>query len=308
MINRKTMKKNPLYIGRFAPSPTGLLHIGSLLTAVASYADAKAHQGLWLLRIEDLDPPREMAGASQHILHTLEHFGFEWDKEVVYQSQRHQLYQTALDQLRTQGLVYPCYCSRKTWQEAATMGIDGPVYNGFCRPNTKQQAPITTQKTPAWRIQVNHHDMVFHDRIVGTYQQNLQRDIGDFVLLRADGFWAYQLAVVVDDAAQGITHIVRGQDLLVSTPRQIYLQQQLQLPQPSYAHLPLLVNQHGQKWSKQTLAPALNLHQREQLLRQVLAYLNLPPAPEVNRPQDLLLWAIQNWHIQQVPKHAIYTE
>ena len=297
--------ENPTYIGRFAPSPTGLLHIGSLLTAVASYLDAKAHHGRWLVRMEDLDPPREMAGAASHILHTLAAFGLEWDGEVVYQSQRHTLYHTAFTQLQQQQLIYPCYCSRKTWQQAAHMGVNGWVYNGNCR-NLASPTPHT--KPPAWRIRVPHHTIAFHDAIIGDYAQNLAHDIGDFVLLRADGFWAYQLAVVVDDAAQGITHIVRGQDLLVSTPRQIYLQQCLHAPTPHYAHLPLLVNQHGQKWSKQTLAPALDLNQRETLLRQVFTYLNLPLAPSVNRPQDLLTWAIPHWNLHKLSPHAICTE
>ena len=269
------------YIGRFAPSPTGLLHIGSLLTALASYADARANRGKWLVRMEDLDPPREMPGAAAHILNTLEAFGFEWDGEVVWQSRRHSLYRDALGRLKEKGLLYPCYCSRKDWQAAAAQGADGFVYNGRCR---RPEDRPHTDKPPAWRIRVNDETIGFDDGIVGHYAQNLTRDIGDFVLLRADGFWAYQLAVVADDDDQGITHIVRGQDLLVSTPRQIYLQRCLGFATPHYAHLPLLVNKHGQKWSKQTLAPALDENHKKQLLRQVLQYLNLPPAPEVSRP------------------------
>ena len=295
-----------MYIGRFAPSPTGLLHIGSLLTAVASYADARAHQGKWLVRIEDLDPPREMPGAAADILRTLEAFGFEWDGEVAYQSRRYDLYQDTLDRLKAAGLVYPCYCSRKDWQAAATQGADGFVYNGRCR--NPQQRPDTQNKMPAWRIQVPDRVIGFSDGIVGQYAQNLAHDIGDFVLLRADGYWAYQLAVVADDADQGITHIVRGQDLLVSTPRQIYLQQCLGVPTPAYAHLPLLTNNQGQKWSKQTLAPALDLNQKEQLLRQVLTYLNLPDAPTVNRPQELLDWAVAHWQMDKIPKSSIITD
>ena len=293
------------YIGRFAPSPTGLLHIGSLLTALASYADARANWGKWLVRMEDLDPPREMPGAAAHILHTLEAFGFEWDGEVVWQSRRHSLYRDALGRLKEKGLLYPCYCSRKDWQAAAAQGADGFVYNGRCR---RPEDRPHTDKPPAWRIRVNDETIGFDDGIVGHYAQNLARDIGDFVLLRADGFWAYQLAVVADDADQGITHIVRGQDLLVSTPRQIYLQRCLGFATPHYAHLPLLVNKHGQKWSKQTLAPALDENHKEQLLRQVLQYLNLPPAPEVSRPQALLSWAIEHWQPHKIPIHDIVTE
>ena len=293
------------YIGRFAPSPTGLLHIGSLLTALASYADARANRGKWLVRMEDLDPPREMPGAAAHILHTLEAFGFEWDGEVVWQSRRHSLYRDALGRLQEEGLLYPCYCSRKDWQAAAAQGADGFVYNGRCR---RPEDRPHTDKPPAWRIRVNDETIGFDDGIVGHYAQNLARDIGDFVLLRADGFWAYQLAVVADDADQGITHIVRGQDLLVSTPRQIYLQRNLGFATPHYAHLPLLVNKHGQKWSKQTLAPALDENHKEQLLRQVLQYLNLPPAPEVSRPQALLSWAIEHWQPHKIPIRDIVTE
>lgn len=292
-----------MYTGRFAPSPTGLLHIGSLLTAVASYADARSNGGKWLVRMEDLDPPREMPGAASHILHTLEAFGFEWDGEVAYQSRRYALYEETLCRLKSAGLVYPCHCSRKDWQAGARRGADGFVYNGRCRHPGQRPAP--QGKQPAWRIHVPDRVIGFSDGIVGGYAQNLARDIGDFVLLRADGYWAYQLAVVADDAEQGITHIVRGQDLLVSTPRQIYLQQCLDVPTPQYAHLPLLTNAQGQKWSKQTLAPALDLNRREQLLRQVFRYLNLPEAPETDRPAELLDWAVAHWDMDKVPKHAI---
>lgn len=295
------------YVGRFAPSPTGLLHIGSLLTAVASYADARAHGGRWLVRMEDLDPPREMPGAADHILNTLEQFGFEWDGEVAYQSRRHTLYRDALDDLVARGLAYPCTCSRKDWHAAAHLGADGFVYDGTCA-RKKQPALSPLADHAAWRIRVPDETVAFHDRIVGAYGQNLAQDIGDFVLLRADGFWAYQLAVVVDDGEQGITHIVRGQDLLVSTPRQIYLQSSLHLPTPHYAHLPLLTNRHGQKWSKQTRAEPLDMHRREALLRQVLHYLGLPDAPAVDKPRDLLAWAAQHWQISRVPPAAVCTE
>lgn len=292
-----------MYTGRFAPSPTGLLHIGSLLTAAASYADARSNGGKWLVRMEDLDPPREMPGAASHILHTLEAFGFEWDGEVAYQSRRYALYEETLYRLQTAGLVYPCHCSRKDWQAGARRGADGFVYNGRCRHPGQRPAP--QGKQPAWRIRVPDRVIGFSDGIVGGYAQNLAGDIGDFVLLRADGYWAYQLAVVADDAEQSVTHIVRGQDLLVSTPRQIYLQQCLGVPTPQYAHLPLLTNAQGQKWSKQTLAPALDLNRREQLLRQVFRYLKLPEAPETDRPAELLDWAVAHWDMGKVPKHAI---
>ena len=292
------------YTGRFAPSPTGLLHIGSLLTALASYADARAHGGRWLLRMEDLDPPREMPGAATEILHTLAAFGFEWDGEVMYQSRRHTTYQAALADLHRRGLVYPCYCSRKDWQAAARPGADGFVYNGHCADLPADAAP-PNGRPPAWRLRVPAQTVGFADRIVGRYTQQLTQDIGDFVLLRADGFWAYQLAVVVDDAEQGITHVVRGQDLLVSTPRQIWLQQCLQVATPVYAHLPLLTNAAGQKWSKQTLAPALDAHHCEALLRRVMGYLKLPPAPSVDKPQHLLDWAVAHWDMRRIPPAAM---
>ncbi|MDF7676558.1 tRNA glutamyl-Q(34) synthetase GluQRS [Neisseriaceae bacterium ESL0693] len=285
------------YVGRFAPSPTGKLHIGSLLTAVASFLDARHHQGRWLVRMEDLDPPREVAGAADAILRTLEHFGLYWDGEVVYQSRRHDLYQAALSRLQQNHQVYPCYCSRKTvLTEARGQGIDGAIYSGHCAQAKPAETP---DKIPAWRIRVPDQMIAFTDAVVSGQQQNLARQVGDFVLRRADGFWAYQLAVVVDDAEQGVNHVVRGQDLLLSTPRQIYLQQQLGYTVPMYAHLPLLTNALGQKWSKQTHAPALNEAQREALLRQVLRYLGLGEAPAVDHVSELLLWATGQW---QMPK------
>ncbi|WP_239373126.1 tRNA glutamyl-Q(34) synthetase GluQRS [Snodgrassella gandavensis] len=297
-----------MYVGRFAPSPTGLLHIGSLLTAVASYLDARSRHGRWLVRMEDLDPPREMPGASTAILATLEAFALHWDGEVVYQSKRHHLYAAALAQLRAHELVYPCYCSRKTVQaEAQGMGVDGVIYSGRCASLGENTRLCINNKTPAWRLRVGAELISFQDAVQGWQQQCLASDVGDFVLLRADGFWAYQLAVVVDDAAQGINHVVRGQDLLVSTPRQIYLQQLLGLPQPNYAHLPLLTNALGQKWSKQTQAPALDLRRREALLRQVLVYLGLSQAPQVDSLADLLSWAVQYWQLGRVLPQAIVT-
>lgn len=293
------------YIGRFAPSPTGHLHIGSLLTAVASFLDAKANNGKWLVRMEDLDKPREVKGAADDILRTLDAFSLHWDGEVVYQSQRHALYRAALDELQRQNLVYPCYCSRKTVQENGRQGIDGIIYDGNCRC---RQPNNPAQKTPAWRIKTNNQPIVFEDKIFGTQQQNLQHDIGDFVLLRADGEWAYQLAVVVDDFHQGVTHIVRGADLLVSTPRQIYLAGCLKYSVPQYAHLPLLTNALGQKWSKQTLAPCLDLSNKETLLKKVLVYLNLPqPIPD-EHCTNLLQWAVKHWKINRICRQFIISE
>lgn len=296
------------YIGRFAPSPTGRLHIGSLLTAVASFLDARAHGGQWLVRMEDLDPPREMPGAADDILYTLDAFALHWDGQVLYQSQRHRHYRAALDALIDCKLAYPCYCSRKAvHSQSPRMGMDGPVYSGHCRTQATN-AGKKTNKTPAWRLKVPAQIWGFNDAIVGHYQQQLAEDVGDFVLLRADGFWAYQLAVVVDDADQGITHVVRGQDLLVSTPRQQYLQHCLSLSTPCYAHLPLLTNAQGQKWSKQTQATALDVAHAETLLRQVLSWLGMPHAPAVDTLNDLLAWAIGRWQLNQVGAAAINTE
>lgn len=293
------------YIGRFAPSPTGLLHIGSLLTAVASYLDAKAHNGLWLVRIEDLDPPRTIRGASDHILRTLAAFGLEWDGTIMYQSQRNKAYQTALDQLIDEKKCYPCFCSRKFWQSRAQLGTDGFIYDDHC---AKQSFNLQTHQLPAWRFCCADEYIYFKDRIIGEYGQNLKKDSGDFVLKRADGLWAYQLAVVIDDAEQHITHVVRGKYLLVSTPRQITLQRALNLSTPQYAHLPLLLNQNGQKWSKQTLAPAIKATDIDGLLRQVFDYLNLPDTHKECDHHDLLKWAIGVWDIKKVPILDIMTE
>ena len=298
------------YIGRFAPSPTGRLHIGSLLTAVATYLDARQHSGTWLVRMEDLDPPREMAGAASDILHTLEAFALYWDGEVMYQHQRHDAYQAALETLQAADEVYPCYCSRKDIAALnPVQGVDGWVYPKICAEplNSPEQAYRThrNDKTPAWRVRVPDAVYGFDDAIVGHYQQNLAQEVGDFVLKRADGWWAYQLAVVVDDAEQGMSHVVRGQDLLVSTPRQLYLQQLLGLPQPHYAHLPLLTNALGQKWSKQTRAPALDVHHRVALLNQVLDILGLPKRPAHDMTcAELLAWAVPLWAIEKVPSQA----
>ena len=210
------------YRGRFAPSPTGPLHFGSLIAAVASYLEAKTCKGQWLLRMEDLDRPREMPGAADVILRTLQAFGFEWDGPVLYQSRRDEAYAAALEKLRQAGFIYGCACTRREIADSAIDGIDGPVYPGTCRGG------LPSGKSPrAWRMVTEDRNIAFDDAIQGRLSQNLQRDIGDFVLKRADGLYAYQLAVVVDDAEQGITHVVRGADLLDSTSRQIYLQQML---------------------------------------------------------------------------------
>lgn len=293
-----------MYIGRFAPSPTGPLHFGSLVAAVASYLEAKRAGGKWLVRMEDLDGPREMPGAADDILRTLQAFGLHWDDSVVYQSQRLAHYAEALDRLQQRGLVYPCACSRKEIADSAMSGIDGLVYPGTCRDGL----PAGRQPR-AWRIRVEDTEIGFRDRIQGLLSQNLARDIGDFVLKRADGFFAYQLAVVVDDGLQGVTDIVRGADLLDSTPRQIYLQQLLGLPPTSYTHVPVAANQRGEKLSKQTLARPLDPHQPQQQLWQALDYLRQNPWPELRQASlgTLWSWALTHWQVPRIPSQRSIT-
>lgn len=290
------------YTGRFAPSPTGPLHFGSLVAAVASYCDAKAHQGKWLLRIEDIDTPRVQAGASDSIINTLAAFGFEWDGEMMFQSQRHQAYIEAFTRLNNQHLIYPCTCTRKEIADSSsTMGIEGVVY-----PKTCLNHPIKANTTPAWRIKTKDKAIHFIDAIQGNIVQNLQSDIGDFVLKRADGIFTYQLAVVVDDAAQGITHVVRGSDLLNSTTRQIFLQQLLGFDTPHYVHLPVVKNEQGEKLSKQTLASALSLTNIQQQLFDAFCFLGLAPPITIKNatPKEMWRWAIAHWCIDAIPKRS----
>lgn len=250
--------KNTSYIGRFAPSPTGPLHLGSLVAAMASYLDAKVHGGQWLVRVEDVDRDRNVEGADQHILASLQRCGMRWDGEVTWQTQREDLYEAALRHLGDN--IYPCGCSRKEIADSqlrlGQAGNPNLVYPGTCRSGL---APGRTARALRLRTPQEPHCVIhFHDRFAGEISQDITADVGDFVVRRADGFWAYQLAVVVDDGAQGITDIVRGADLLDSTPRQIFLQQLLGLPQPRYLHLPLVVNADGEKLSKQTGAQAFD--------------------------------------------------
>lgn len=244
------------YRGRFAPSPTGPLHFGSLVAAMASYLDAKAHHGEWLLRIEDLDFDRNVPDADTSIIASLHRCGMQWNGEITRQSQRTTLYQQALDKLSAQ--VFACSCSRKEIADSRLRaGLEeSQIYPGTCR------AGIQNGKAArSFRLRVPDGDAAifqFHDRLLGMQSQDLSREVGDFVLKRADGFWAYQLAVVVDDAAQGINAVVRGADLLDSSARQIYLQQLLRLPTPSYLHVPVVINQAGEKLSKQTGALAFD--------------------------------------------------
>lgn len=283
------------YTGRFAPSPTGPLHFGSLLAALASYADARAHQGHWLVRIEDLDPPREQPGATGLILSTLEAFGFEWDGPVLYQSERHALYREALESLLTHHLAYRCGCSRREIQ--ARTGSSR--YDGHCR-----RQPPGRHTACAIRACTEGSDILLADPIQGPRQYNLSADSGDFVIHRRDGLFAYQLAVVVDDADQGITRVVRGSDLLDETPRQLLLQRHLAVASPQYAHIPVATACNGQKLSKQTHAPALDPAQPIPALLDALAFLGQRPDRALTdaAPSELLQWAVEHWKMERIPR------
>jgi glutamyl-Q tRNA(Asp) synthetase len=297
MILAVSNLKNPSspadgYRGRFAPSPTGPLHAGSLVAALGSWLDARKNGGKWLLRIEDIDTPRTIPGADEQIQAQLFACGLFWDEELTYQSKRHELYQSALERLRELKLLYPCTCSRQTIATAlAKLDIQTPrnqemVYPETCRPNALQPQSPPSLETPkvAWRIALptNCH-IEFEDLRLGQQSQNLNQEVGDFVLRRNDGLFTYQLAVVVDDAEQGITHIVRGEDLLSNTARQIHLQNVLGLPTPQYLHLPLVLDEHGEKLSKQTLATQINTQDAKYALaelRKAATHLGLRGLPD----------------------------
>jgi glutamyl-Q tRNA(Asp) synthetase len=287
-----TERTTALYRGRFAPSPTGPLHFGSLVAAVGSLLQARSQNGAWLLRIEDLDPPREVPGAADEILRTLERLGMPWDGAVVYQSARVEAHNQAIENLRRAGLLYACGCSRREIADSSLRGIEGPVYPGTCR----EGLPIGRDER-ALRVRTDGANVKFEDRWQGRLESDLERDVGDFVVRRADGFVAYQLAVVVDDAAQGITEVVRGADLLFSTPRQLYLQRLLGVPAPRYAHLPAAVNAQGEKLSKQTGALPVATEPALPLLRRVLAFLGQDAPPELEQGGLESFWrfAIARW-------------
>ncbi len=315
--------KRPEYRGRFAPSPTGPLHFGSLVAAVGGYLDAKHHQGKWLVRIEDIDTPRTVEGAAADILRTLETYGLHWDEGITYQSRRTAAYETAFQQLKEAGVLYPCCCTRKEIADSALHGIDGQIYPGTCRngipagregrawrvhtdnpfPNPSPMGEGTLHPSPSGgelaRGQAGEggDTVEFNDALQGRITQHLEKEIGDFVVKRADGLFAYQLAVVVDDAAQEITHVVRGADLLYSTPRQIYLQGLLGLATPTYAHLPIAVNEQGEKLSKQTLAHPVAKNNAACTLFDVLLFLRQQPPLELrlSKVEQILAWAISNW-------------
>lgn len=284
------------YRGRFAPSPSGPLHFGSLVAAMGSYLDARKRQGKWLIRIEDIDPPREVAGAADSILRTLESLGFEWDESVLYQSTRLDAYGEAMNELQQKNILYPCFCSRSEIQALGVAGAEGVIYPGTCRTRLISRSN-SGAKRHAIRLITQDRPVIFTDEIRGTISQNIAREIGDFILRRADGLFAYQLAVVVDDAYQGITDVVRGADLLTSTPRQIYLQQLLDLPTPNYKHLPLVTNKNGQKLSKRLGSDPINMTNSVAVLISALSFLNQPLPPE--HPASIAefwRWAIAQWN------------
>ncbi|CAM3809430.1 tRNA glutamyl-Q(34) synthetase GluQRS [Polynucleobacter antarcticus] len=298
------------YRGRFAPSPTGPLHAGSLVAALGSWLDAKKQRGQWLLRIEDLDTPRCIPGADQEIMRQLLACGLSWDEEPSWQSERKEGYQEALECLNERSLVYSCICSRQSI--TSTLEADGLitprnqeiVYPGTCRPKAiqPQQAIQDPSIKVAYRLALPPNQSIkFEDLALGTQKQNLNTEVGDFVLRRRDGLFTYQLALVVDDALQGITHVVRGQDLLSNTARQIHLQQALEYSVPEYLHLPLVLDEHGEKLSKQTLAVAVHTEDASQsltALRQAAIHLGLLDLPDSQHISiaEWLLAATHAWN------------
>lgn len=270
------------YVGRFAPSPTGPLHFGSLVAALASYMEARAANGKWLVRMEDLDKPREQPGAADEILHALDRLGLHWDGPVLFQSARRERYRAVVEDLLRRGFVYPCACTRKELEDSA-LALDGArIYPGTCRHGLPEGRPVR-----ALRLRTHDAPIGFEDRVQGRIEQRVEREVGDFVVRRADGVFAYQLAVVVDDLDQGVTDVVRGADLLDSTARQIHLQRLLGAPTPGYAHLPVAVNAAGEKLSKQTGARALDLSD---------------PVRELARARRFLGQVEDGWNLTRVPR------
>ena len=289
-------KKPTIHRGRFAPSPTGPVHYGTLIAAVGSYLQVKSKDGEWLVRIEDVDITRRVKGADTDILKTLEAFGLEWDGKVIYQSKQTEYYEDAVEKLLSQSLVFPCLCSRKQLAESGNL-----IYPGTCRRRS-----LPESKEHALRLIAEDIDIDFNDAVMGKQTQNIKRQCGDFVIKRRDGLFAYQLAVVLDDALQNITEVVRGADLLDSTPRQIYLQQLLHYPTPDYCHLPLAIDSAGNKISKSDGAAKINLDDRERLLVSVLDFLGQKPPAELAQSgiNDIWSWALANWDVAAVPSKA----
>lgn len=298
---------NQCYIGRFAPSPTGPLHFGSLLAAVSSYAQARQQQGRWLVRIEDIDQPRCDPAYTSLILNTLDSYGMHWDGEIIYQSHRNAIYQHALDRLIEKDLIYGCACSRRQIKASANSLNNELIYPGTCRNGL---AAGTTARS--LRIRTNDEAITFYDKVQGKICQNINKQVGDFIIKRADHLFSYQIAVVVDDNEQGVTDIVRGSDMLGSTPRQIYLQHCLNYTTPSYLHIPLAVNSDGSKLSKQNKAmPIDSTDPRPQLL-QALQFLRQNP-PEALRDTDIETiwqWTLKHWSVDHIPakQNIIYNQ
>ena len=289
------------YRGRFAPTPSGPLHFGSMVAAVGSYLDAKAHDGEWALRIDDVDTPRVVAGSADAIVRTLEAFGLQWDGPIAYQHSRGGAYEHALDRLRADDRLYACTCTRREIADAGIAGIEGPVYPGTCRNGATAE-----RNAPACRVRTTGIRIEFDDLLQGHVRQDLERDIGDFVVKRADGVYGYHLACAVDDGDQHITHVVRGADLLASTSRQIYLQRLLGLATPAYLHLPVALNASGEKLSKQTLAQPVDAANAPAALSAVLAFLGHAPPREL-RGADLdaqWKWARAAWQRSRLPRTA----
>jgi len=286
-----TNTPRPIYRGRFAPSPSGPLHFGSLVAALGSYLEAQRQRGEWLLRIDDLDTPRVVRGATDAILGTLEAYGFEWHGAVVYQDQRREAYQAALLQLRELGASYPCGCTRR---DLLTDADGNRIYPGLCRNGIAAGRQARSERVRCEGVEIS-----FEDRIQGRVTQRLEQFSGDFLVLRAGGLHAYHLAVVVDDAAAGITEVVRGADLLPSTPSQIHLQRLLGLPTPGYSHLPVALGADGDKLSKQTGAAALDPQRPLPALFAALQHLGQQPPPELLQasPERLWEWAFENWRM-----------
>ena len=297
-----TTHNHRCYRGRFAPSPTGPLHFGSLIAAMGSFLDTRARNGEWLVRIEDLDPPREVPGAAQEIVDTLLAFGMQPDGDIVYQSQRAALYEQALQQLETLGHCFPCACSRRDIREMATTGGLPGIYPGTCRDGLP---PGRTAR--AIRLRVPDREIRFLDRLQGEIREHLPTSCGDFVLKRADGLFAYQLAVVVDDALQGITHVVRGADLLDSTARQILLQELLGYSVPEYLHLPVAANRMGEKLSKQTLAVPIDAARAVPTLCEAARFLGQSPPDSLRKAAtgDFWDWAIAGWNPGRLPRQRL---
>lgn len=292
------------YRGRFAPSPTGPLHFGSLVAATGSYLQAKLHNGEWLVRIDDIDPPREQKGAATDILKTLESFGFEWDSEVLYQSTRSKRYHEAVDELLNQNLAYHCNCSRASIIKNSGQISNKIIYPGYCRDKSLNQSAETSI-----RLRSNNDTIHFHDLIQGEQNFNIESDIGDFIIQRRDHLYSYHLASGIDDAEQGITEVIRGADLLECTPSHMFVQRNLKLSTPQYHHLPIAVDRTGQKLSKQTYAEPINAKNAVVLLYKTLKFLGQKPSKglmDANQ-NDIWLWAKKNWQLDLIPKKTHIT-